>query len=243
MVHLAVENITKHFDGVYALQGVSFVIEKGTITSIIGPNGSGKTTFTNIASGMYPWDEGVVALDGRRFSVFISHQVLRLGITRTFQDVRLFPQMTVNDNLLVVVTHRSLVRSLITRESKTNREHVHALLEKVGLLEKQFSRVETLSYGQRKLLEIARVLAIDPLLIFFDEPFAGLFPAMVSRVVSIMKDLRLRGVTQVLIEHNMELIQQLSDRVIVLDGGSVLAQGAPKEVLSQRDVIEAYLGE
>ncbi|MBI4599394.1 ABC transporter ATP-binding protein [Candidatus Uhrbacteria bacterium] len=239
---LEVKGLSKSFDGVHAVAGMSCSIEKGTITSIIGPNGSGKTTLTNCVTGMMPFDGGVLCASGVELARIVPHDVPTYGIARTFQNIRLFEQMIVRDNLLVVLTERAPLAALFERHSPLHEEQAEELLRHVGLWEKRDVLASRLSYGQRKLLEIARALAMRPLIIFFDEPFAGLFPEMVKTVVGIMKEFREQGGTIILIEHAMDLIRELSDHVIVMDAGTVLAEGAPAEVLSRTDVMEAYLG-
>lgn len=239
---LSIKNVSKSFGGVHAVARMSASIEKGTITSIIGPNGSGKTTLTNLATGMIPFDSGTLLVNGVELSRIAPHDVPTYGTTRTFQNIRLFEQMTVLDNLLVVLTEREPLAALFERHSPLHQKQAEVLLERVGLLGKKNALASRLSYGQRKLLEIARALAMRPTIIFFDEPFAGLFPEMVKTVVGIMKEFREQGGTIILIEHAMDLIRELSDHVIVMDAGTLLAQGKPEEVLSRKDVMEAYLG-
>ena len=247
---LATKNLVKNFDGVHAVNKLSIAFEPARITGIIGPNGSGKSTLINTLTGMLPIDAGEVVIAGTTNVTRIhTHQVPLFGMTRTFQDVRLFEQMPVLDNILVVLTERSIWSSLFERHTKFHLEKCEEVLKKVGLWEKRNELAANLSYGQRKLLEIARVLAIvhggvgDINVIFFDEPFAGLFPEMVKTVVSVMKELREQGKAVILVEHNMELIRELSDYLYVLDAGQLLAEGKPDEVLARKDVVEAYLGE
>ncbi len=239
---LIIKNLSKSFGGVHAVVGMSAEIEKGTITSIIGPNGSGKTTLTNLVTGMMPFDSGTLCVSGVELTRIAPHDVPVYGMTRTFQNIRLFEQMTVSDNLLVVLTERAPLAALFERHSPLHEKQAEELLRRVGLWEKKNTLASRLSYGQRKLLEIARALAMRPKIIFFDEPFAGLFPEMVKIVVGIMKEFRVQGGTIILIEHAMDLIRELSDHLIVMDAGTVLAQGKPEEVLAQREVMEAYLG-
>ena len=239
----ALKKLHKHFDGVKAVNSLSLSISKGAVTSIIGPNGSGKTTLINLLSGMEQLDSGAIIISGVNLTKVSSPQLPSYGITRTFQDVRLFEQMTVMDNILVVLTERNVVGALFERHKKLHVEKAEQVLKQVGLWEKHDSLAAKLSYGQRKLLEIARVLAMDVDIILLDEPFAGLFKEMAKVVVEIIENLRKQGKTIVLIEHNMELIRQLSDYVFVMDEGKLLAEGSPDKVLSQKDVIEAYLGE
>ena len=241
---LQTHRLYKHFDGVKAVDHLSLSFEKGKITSVIGPNGSGKSTLINLLTGFIPFDSGEIIVCGStRLTVLQPYESKELGITRTFQDVRLFEQMPVLDNILVVLTERGIFGALFEKHGKLHLAKAEEVLTRVGLWEKRHSLARNLSYGQRKLLEIARVLAMNPDVIFFDEPFAGLFPEMLKLVVSVMKELRTEGKTQILVEHNMELIRELSDHVIVLDAGGLLAEGVPSEVLGKREVIEAYLGE
>jgi ABC-type branched-subunit amino acid transport system ATPase component len=247
---LATKNLSKHFDGVYAVNKLSISFEAGKITSVIGPNGSGKSTLINVLTGMHPIDGGEVLVAGTTSLTRIrAYEVPLFGMTRTFQDVRLFEQMPVLDNILVVLTERSIWRSLFEKHDAFHLEKAEEVLKKVGLWEKRSELAKNLSYGQRKLLEIARIMAMihsgvgDINVIFFDEPFAGLFPEMVKIVVACMKDLREKGKTVILVEHNMDLIRELSDYLYVLDAGQLLAEGKPSEVLAQKDVVEAYLGE
>jgi ABC-type branched-subunit amino acid transport system ATPase component len=238
---LKTRHIYKHFDGVKAVNRLSLSFEAGHITGVIGPNGSGKSTLINLLTGFIPFDAGEIVIAGReKLQRLRPFEIKEYGITRTFQDVRLFEQMQVLDNVLVVLTERGVFGALFEKLHLAKAEEA---LARVGLLEKRHALARNLSYGQRKLLEIARVLAMDPAIIFFDEPFAGLFPEMLKVVVSVMKELRAAGKTQILVEHNMELIRELSDHIFVLDSGELLAEGKPTEVLSKREVIEAYLGE
>lgn len=242
MATLEIKNLTKHFDGVTALDDVSLEFEKGTITALIGPNGSGKTTLTHVLTGIHSWDHGTVLLNDGVLRAIHRESVRSHSIARTFQDVRLFGQMSVLDNVLIALGKRGVASSLFEHSRPALRKRAVDLLTRVGLLDKQAADAETLSYGQRKLLEIARVEALDPAVIFFDEPFAGLFPEMIETIVTVMQEFRKRGATQVLIEHNIDLIKRLSDRVVVLDAGRVLAIGGADEALHNPAVIEAYLG-
>jgi len=244
MYALETKKLTKEFGGVKAVNGLSIKIEKGIITGIIGPNGSGKTTLTNVLSGVLPIDGGGVVISGsRELSKIRSHDIAHLGVTRTFQGVRLFEQMPVLDNVLVSVTKRSVLGSLFERYKTFHENKAKEVLQRVGLWEKRNELAENLSYGQRKLLEIARALATDAEIYLFDEPYAGLFPEMVKLVSSIMKELKDSGKTVVLIEHDMAIIRELCDHVIVMDTGKLLSEGTPEAVLKEKAVIEAYLGE
>ncbi|MDD4989441.1 MAG: ABC transporter ATP-binding protein [Candidatus Pacebacteria bacterium] len=244
---LETKNLVKRFDGVHAVDHLSLSFEAGKITGIIGPNGSGKSTLVNLLTGMISYDNGeVIVLGKTKLFQIIPHEVSEFGITRTFQDVRLFEQMTVLDNVLVVLTERNLFGALFEKHSNFHKTVAEKVLTRVGLWPKKGELAVNLSYGQRKLLEIARLLAMAERganIFFFDEPFAGLFPEMLKLIAEILKELRTEGKTIILIEHNMELIRELSDYVFVLDSGKVLAEGKPEDALKKREVIEAYLGE
>ncbi len=240
---LETKNLDKHFGGVAAVDRLSISVEKGKITSIVGPNGSGKTTLVNVLSGFFPITAGVVMIDGVALKKIAAADVASYGITRTFQEVRLFNQMPVLDNILITLTERNVVGALFEKHNAFHLARAEELLKKVNLWEKRHEMAGNLSYGQRKLLEIARALAMNAKIYLFDEPFAGLFPEMIKIVVAVLKELRVEGKTSVLIEHNMDLIRELSDRTIVMDGGTLLAEGKPNEILAERKVIEAYLGE
>ena len=247
---LATKNLVKHFDGVYAVNKLSISFEPGKITGIIGPNGSGKSTLINVLTGFHPYDRGeIVVASTTSLTRIQTHEVPFYGMTRTFQDARLFEQLPVLDNILVVLTERSVWAALFEHHSAFHLEKAEEVLKKVGLWGKRHELAKNLSYGQRKLLEIARVLAImhsgagDINIIFFDEPFAGLFPEMIKTVMTVIRELREQEKTVVLVEHNMDLIRELSDYLYVLDSGTLLAAGKPEEVLRKKEVIEAYLGE
>lgn len=241
---LETKNLVKRFDGVHAVDRLSIGIEKGEITGIIGPNGSGKTTLINLLSGMLSLDNGEVVIEGvQKFTRIPPHQISFFGITRTFQNVRLFEQMTVLDNILVVVTERSVFNSLFEKHSEYHQKIAEEVLQKVGLWEKRNQLAVNLSYGQRKLLEIARTLAMKAEIYLFDEPFAGLFPEMRKIVSGIIQELRRENRTVILVEHDMGLIRELCDHIFVMDEGKLLAEGRPESVLEKRGVIEAYLGE
>ncbi len=243
MPTLQTKNVVKRFDGVHAVDHLSVEFRPGEITGIIGPNGSGKSTLINTLTGMIPLDGGVVKIADTGLERIEAFDVINYGITRTFQDVRLFEQMPVLDNVLVVLTERQVFASLFERHRAFHLEQAEAVLTRVGLWGKRHELAANLSYGQRKLLEIARALAMKAEIYFFDEPFAGLFPEMVKTVVVVLQELRAAGKAIILVEHNMDLIRELSDRVIVMDSGKLLAEGEPEAVLKRPEVIEAYLGE
>lgn len=225
------------------MDGMSVGFEQGKITGLIGPNGSGKSTLINTLTGMVDMDGGSIVVSGNVELQHISpKEVPAYGMIRTFQDARLLTQMTVLDNLLVVLTERGVFDSLFESHKDYHYKQARDLLEKVDLAGKEKELAENLSYGQRKLLGIARAMAMDGDVYFFDEPFSGLFPEMVKIVSRVLQELCDEGKAVVLVEHNMELIRQLSDHVIVMDSGCLLAEGEPDEVLERDEVIEAYLG-
>lgn len=236
------EDISKHFGAVKAVRRLSISIPKRGLTSIVGPNGSGKSTLVNLLSGVLPLDGGMVVLEGVTLKVVMAHENPAHGLTRTFQEVRLFDQVSVWDNIMVVLTKRGLFPALLERVKPAQRDRARGILENVGLWDKRDALAENLSYGQRKLLEIGRAMAMEANIYLFDEPFAGLFPEMVIKVKEIMNRMREQGDTIVFISHNMDIVRELSDHLIVLDSGSLLAEGDVDEVLSEPRVIKAYLG-
>ncbi len=243
MAALATKQLTKTFGGVHAVDHVDVHFEQGKITALIGPNGSGKTTLINTITGMLPIDGGAVVVGERVTLKRIRRaEVANYGMTRTFQNVRLIGQLSVLDNLLLVLTERNVWGALFERHSKLHLAQAEEILKKVGLWEKRAAHAENLSYGQRKLLEIARAVATGADVYFFDEPFAGLFTEMRKIVSDILVELKMGGAAVVLVEHDMALVRELADTCYVLDSGHVLAHGEPEEVLKQESVVEAYLG-
>lgn len=234
--------ISKLFGAVRAVDKLSISIRREGMTSIVGPNGSGKSTLVNLLSGILPLDGGIVIVDGVGLKVVKAHETPGHGITRTFQEVRLFDQISVWDNIMVVLTERRIFPALTERAKPSYREKARNILEDVGMWQRRRALAMDLSYGQRKLLEIGRAMALDVNTYLFDEPFAGLFPQMLERVKGIMKDMRDRGCTIVFISHNMDIVRELSDRIIVLDSGRLLTEGEVEKALTRKEVIEAYLG-
>ncbi len=240
---IEIKNLTKRFDGVTAVNNLSLILEGGKITGIVGPNGSGKTTFVNLLSGFLPMDSGIVTFDDAiTVKKILPHKIKSYGITRTFQDIRLFEQMTVLDNILVVLTERNVWCALFECHGPEHLQKAEEALRMIDLWEKRDELASNLSYGQRKLLEIGRAVSMEARVYLFDEPFAGLFPGMAGIVESILKQLRSQGCTVILIEHDMDLIRGLTDYIFVLDSGELLAEGRPHEVLKDKRVVEAYIG-
>ncbi|MDE2968420.1 MAG: ATP-binding cassette domain-containing protein [Chloroflexota bacterium] len=236
-------DLSKHFGAVRAVDDLTVAIPKTGITSIVGPNGSGKSTLVNLLSGTLPLDGGIVIIEGVGLRVVKAHESPQYGVTRTFQEVRLFEQISAWDNIMVVLTERRLIRSLFERVTPSHKETAERILREVGMWEKRDAMAGELSYGQRKLLEIGRALAMDAQTYLFDEPFAGLFPEMLERVKEIVVTMREQGRTLIFISHNMDIVRELPDHLIVLDSGRLLTEGEVDDVLSREEVIEAYLGE
>ncbi len=239
---LETREISKNFGAVKAIDQLTMSILREWLTCIVGPNGSGKSTLINLLSGMLPLDGGIVVIDNVGLRVVKAHDSPDHGITRTFQEVRLFDQISVWDNIMVVLTERRVFPSLFERTKPRHREEAERILKSVGMWEKRDAMAQDLSYGQRKLLEIGRALAMDVQIYLFDEPFAGLFPRMLEQVKSILKEMREQDRSIVFVSHNMDIVRELADHLFVLDSGALLAVGETDEVLSRSSVIDAYLG-
>ena len=233
---LELAGVTKRFGGVAALSNVSFTVAEGEILGLIGPNGAGKTTLLNCISGVYRLDGGSITFDGRRLDGLPPHQVARLGIGRTFQVVKPFASMTVRENALFGSGQAHLA-------PKAAFSWADEVLELVGLARKARLTVGSLTIPDRKRLEVARALATKPRLLLLDEVMAGLNPVEVDEALDMVRKVHAGGITIVLIEHVMRVVVGVCDRVIVLHMGQHLAEGTPDEVLQDRRVIEAYLGE
>lgn len=247
MTIFTIHNFKKYFGGLHALDDISLSFESGKIYGMIGSNGSGKTTLINAISGFINKDKGEISIEinnkKNKIQNIISHKIRNYGITRTFQNVRVFENMSVKDNLLVVLGDRRPLLSLFKSNTKEDKEKVNNILKKLNLIHQKDNLAINLSYGQRKLLEIGRSILIESEVYFFDEPFAGLFPEMVKLVVELLKELRQKNKIVILVEHNIPLIKELCDELIVLDAGKLLTIGKVEEILNKKSVIELYIGE
>lgn len=236
------KKLTKNFMGVSAVDKLSVNIPEGLATGLIGPNGSGKTTLMNLLTGLLKPDDGSIEIGGYHGNKVKPTMLRGLKIARTFQDGRLIEQLSVEDNLLLAIAETNEWRALFDIGSKRYERQLNEVLKTVHLEEHRHKNAEELSYGLRKLLEVGRALMQNAEIYFFDEPFTGLFPEIITQVCEIMENLKRQGKTLVIIEHNMGLIEKLCDYTIVLDYGKLLAQGTPHEVLQNAKVQEAYLG-
>ena len=243
---LEVRRLTKRFGGLTAVAGLDFSLGDGEILGLIGPNGAGKTTTFNIIAGTYAADEGEIRFGGESILGLPPHQIARRGLMRTFQHNRPFSGMPVLENVMVGA-HTRFSRNPFSRkasqEERHQRKRAEELIEFVGLAGLRDADVGTLSFGQGRLLEIARALAGEPRAILFDEPAAGLTPAELDRLAGIIRGIAERGIAVLLIEHDMRFLLPLAHRVVVLNFGARIAQGTPQDVRADRAVMDAYLGD
>ncbi len=250
MTILQVRNLSKNFGGLQAVWDVTLGIESGKITSIIGPNGAGKTTLFNLVTGFIPADSGAVILDGEEITQLPAYRIVRRGLTRTFQMVRIFPRMTVTDNILMGFSGLAgdSLWSAIAATKKMYAAYYEkkklalAMVEYIGLAQYQDTLANDLSYGQQKLVELGRALISQPKVLLLDEPLAGLNVVMIERMIRLIDDLKKQGKTVVIIEHNMEIVMGISDYIHVMNFGELIASGNSQEILSHEKVIDSYLG-
>jgi ABC-type branched-subunit amino acid transport system ATPase component len=231
---LRAEGVTRSFGGVQALSDCTLTAPAGAITGLIGPNGSGKTTLFNVMTGYEKTGSGEVFLDDRRITGAPPHRVFGLGIGRTFQLTRIFPRLTVLENMLVPVRKG--------RSGRAHREHAMELLSFTGIAQHAGALAGTLSYGQRKLLELSYVLVSDPAVVLLDEPAGGVNPSLIQHITERIRELNKAGRTFLIVEHNMDFVMGLCHQVTVLDSGTVVASGPPEQIRADPRVLDAYLG-
>ncbi len=251
MALLEIENMSKTFGGLKAISNVTFSLDKGRIVSIIGPNGAGKTTFFNTLTGIYKPDGGTIKFNGKSLVGLRPDQIAARGIARTFQNIRLFPDMTVIENILVgmhIHFKQSPLQTLFRlpafkKEEAEAEKKAARLMQYVGLKRVENEIAKNLPYGAQRRLEIARALAADPLLLLLDEPAAGMNPQETEDIIRLFRDIKAdMGITILLIEHDMRVVMNISEDICVMDYGEKIAEGTPQEIRANTRVIEAYLG-
>lgn len=249
-MHLHVENLTMRFGGIVALEGVSLRLDQGEILGLIGPNGSGKSTLFNVVTGFYRASSGRVLLDEEDLTELYPHEITTWGLARTFQNLNLFNQMTVLENVMVGMHARTSAGlrhffynlGRVAREEREIRERAREILGEMGLEEHSDEQAKNLPYGIQKRLEIARALASDPKFLLLDEPAAGLNLAETGTLQETIDQILRKGIAILLVEHNMRIVMNICPRICVLNYGAKIAEGTPSEVSDNEAVVEAYLG-
>jgi branched-chain amino acid transport system ATP-binding protein len=243
MALLEIQELTKSFGGIQAVDDCTFSVEEGSITSLIGPNGAGKTTVFNLVTGLLAPDSGKITFQGKQIGGMQPHRITRMGISRTFQITRDLQEMTVLENMVVQSQVKSYRDMFGTSMLKEEEERAMDLLSFVGIDHLAQEKSKNLSYGQKKLLEFASVLMSQPKLIMLDEPAGGINPTLLESIIDRIVQLNQKGMTFLIVEHNMELVMKISNPVICMAYGTVLAKGSPQEIQDDQRVLEAYLGE
>jgi len=238
---LSIQNITKRFSGIIAVNNCSFDVKQGEICSLIGPNGAGKSTLFNCISRVYKIDNGNIFLENNRIDNLPAHKIAALGVGRSFQLTRVLDELSVTENLVLHTAsgfNFNLFNSAVTKEDNTKAE---SIMEFLGITHLRNSSMKELSYGQKKLLDLGSVLMADPNYILLDEPAAGVNPRLLDTILERINLLKKQGKTILLVEHNMELVMSISDTVVVMAAGKILSKGTPKEVQSNKEVLNVYL--
>lgn len=250
MAYLEVKDITKRFGGIVAVDHVSFEVEKGEIVSIIGPNGAGKTTVFNMLTGVYTIDEGEIRFEGQDLHNLKPQRIVEAGISRTFQNIRLFADLRVVENVLVGTHIKTRYRfaDAVFRTGRFRKEEDEKvyeaiqILKSIGLDSRRDDYAQNLPYGDQRKLEIARAIATGAKVLLLDEPAAGMNPQESADLLTFIRSLKKKGYTIILIEHDMSVVMNISDRIYVIDHGKPIAKGLPQEIANNEKVIEAYLG-
>ncbi len=243
MTLLQATGISKAFGGIQALNACSISVEQGSITGLIGPNGSGKTTLFNVITGYERQDAGQVEFNGVDISRSGPSRIFELGVGRTFQLTRIFPRLTVTENMHVAIKRKGFASLFGGWSASNERDRALQLLQFVGLTHLKDAPAGSLSYGQRKLLELAFILIAEPKMVLLDEPAGGINPTLIGQLGERIRELNRQGVTFLIVEHNMEFVMGLCNHVMVMHRGSKLAEGTPAEVRANPAVLEAYLGD
>lgn len=249
--NLCVYNVHKSFGGIKALDGITMDISGSSIIGLIGPNGSGKTTLFNVITGFYPVDSGEINFNGENITGLGSHKISLLGLTRTFQITRIFPKLTVLENMLTAAKGQSgerlfsvfFKRRTVAKQEVDNAEKAFEILKFLEIFHLRDEYGSNLSGGQLKLLELGRALMMDPEMLLLDEPVAGVNPTLANKIFDMIVDLKdSKNIVFVIVEHNMDVVMSFCDRIYVMDGGKIVAEGVPEEIQTSKKVIEAYLG-
>jgi len=239
---LRTDRVSRRFGGIQAVTDCSVSVQSGSITGLIGPNGSGKTTLFNLITGVYAPDEGQVFFDGRKITNLSPSKICHHGLSRTFQITRLFWGMTALENMIVPIRQVGFRSLLGPNMFRYEIDRAMGLLERVGLTHLKDEPARKLSFGQQKLLEFAAILMANPVMVMLDEPAGGVNPTMIRFIMKLIRDLNAEGVTFLVVEHNMGVVMELCDQVVVLDQGTKLAEGPPEMIQTNPAVLDAYLG-